>query len=126
MGVEVSLPTEITIQGVSRPLTWQHGELGHLARVHFTNHYGVSIAFGTGFVSNGVDTYEVAVIWGTERTWHVTFGTPITTGTLGGLQWEHVANVASLVEAIPASNVINVADWERSQRSGEEGDVEWY
>ncbi len=100
---------------VATDLEWKRGSLGDLARVHFPNGYGVSIAFGTGFKSNGVDTYEVAVIWGTERTWHVTFGTPITDGTLGGVSWQGVALIASQVEALPACPC-DIFDWERKER----------
>lgn len=32
------------------------------AVMNFDNHYGVSVIFGTAFYSNGIDTYELAVL----------------------------------------------------------------
>lgn len=82
-------------------VTWQAGALGEIARVHFPNQYGISILKGTHFKSNGIDTYEVAVLWGTPWQWHLTFGTSITDSTLGHLSWEHVCAVAERVSALP-------------------------
>ena len=39
-------------------------EEGQHAKVMFENGYGVSVVFGILFYSNGIDTYEVAVIKG--------------------------------------------------------------
>lgn len=37
-------------------------EFGEQAILYFDNGYGVSVLFGTGFYSNGKDTYEVGII----------------------------------------------------------------
>lgn len=39
-------------------------EEGQHAKIMFENGYGVSVVFGDKFYSNGIDTYEVAVIKG--------------------------------------------------------------
>lgn len=39
-------------------------EEGQHAKIMFENGYGVSVVFGDVFYSNGIDTYEVAIIKG--------------------------------------------------------------
>lgn len=39
-------------------------EEGQHAKIMFENGYGVSVVFGDKFYSNGIDTYEVAIIKG--------------------------------------------------------------
>lgn len=96
-------------------LQWTVGTLGEIARVHFPNQFGISIVKGTHFKSNGIDTYEVAVLWGTPTLWHLTFGTPITDGTIGYLTWEHVCKIADLVAALP-KGFEDAQKWEQKER----------
>lgn len=51
------------------------------ALYHFENNYGVSVVFGSCFYSNGIDTYEVAILYKDE----LTYNTGITNGVLGHL-----------------------------------------
>lgn len=55
------------------------------AIMFFPNGYGVSVLFGKQFYSNGIDTYELAVLKGDEREYNLTYKTPITRDVLGNL-----------------------------------------
>ena len=39
-----------------------HPSGGEMAYIEFSNGYGVSVIFGSKFYSNGIDTYELAVM----------------------------------------------------------------
>ena len=62
-------------------LNWQEhpaGFGGTQAKIFYLNGYGVSIFLDSMFYSNGIDTYEVAILEGTEDDWEITYNTPIT------------------------------------------------
>lgn len=48
---------------------------GTIARMMFDNGYGVSVIFGDMFYSNGVDTYELAVV---DKNELLIYDTPVT------------------------------------------------
>ena len=50
-------PHAITKCGIEKYKDCKH------AVINFDNNYGVSVIFGTAFYSNGIDTYELAVLF---------------------------------------------------------------
>jgi hypothetical protein len=62
----------------------------------FKNGYGVSVLRGTLFYSNGVDTYEVAVL----KDGHITYHTKITNDVLGHLSKKEVTEVMKKVQEL--------------------------
>jgi len=86
-----------------RKLDWKHhpNDLGgKQAKLFFENGYGVSIVFGILFYSNGIDTYEVAVLKGDKDNWKITYNTPITDDVLGYLTMDEVQEVIDRVEKL--------------------------
>ena len=72
-------------------------ESGSLQAVmNFGNGYGVSVLLGEMFYSNGVDTYEVAVL----KDGHLCYDTPITDDVLPRLSEEEVTYVMHLVQML--------------------------
>lgn len=68
---------------------------GHTqAKMTFDNGYGVSVICGTMFYSNGVDTYEVAVL----KDEHVCSTTRITNDVLPRLSKEEVSEIMARVQ----------------------------
>lgn len=63
---------------------------------NFENNYGVSVIFGNCFYSNGIDTYEVAVLYKDE----LTYDTEITDDVLGYLSKEEVTEVMKKVQSL--------------------------
>lgn len=67
----------------------------------FDNNYGVSVLFGKAFYSNGIDSYELAVIqkYGTgEWDWNICYDTPITDDVLARISEEEVTKVMKQVQ----------------------------
>ncbi len=56
---------------------------GEHALIFFPNGYGASVILGSKFYSNGVDTYELAVIRGKESDWSIDYTTHITNDVEG-------------------------------------------
>jgi len=54
--------------------------LGEHAKLDFDNGYGVSVVFGELFHSNGVDTYELAVL----KDGHLDYDNPVADGDVRG------------------------------------------
>lgn len=84
-----------------KELNWQphpYAVGGKHAKIFFENGYGVSILFGDMFYSNGVNTYEVAIIKGNEDDWDFAFDTPIADDVLGYLSMNEVQEVIKRVE----------------------------
>ena len=68
--------------------------LGQQARMNFDNNYGVSVIIGDMYYSNGVDTYELAVIYEND----ITYNTDITDDVLGCLSEDEVTEVMIKVQ----------------------------
>ena len=64
-----------------------HG--GKYAILNFDNGYGVGVLFGENYHSNGIDTYELAVL----KYGLICYDTEITNDVLGYLTKEEVTNV---------------------------------
>lgn len=74
---------------------------GKQATLFFPNGYGVSVVFGTLFYSNGVDTYEMAVLRGNENDYRLTYETPITDDVLGRRTAEEITKAMKEVQKLP-------------------------
>lgn len=66
------------------------------ARETFENGYGVSVIFGNCFCSNGIDTYELAVLYNGS----ITYNTCITNDVLGYISKEKVTEVMIQVASL--------------------------
>ena len=64
------------------------------AVMEFENGYGVSVVFGDQFCSNGIDTYEVAII----KDNHVCFDTPLTDNVLAYKNEDEVTEIMRKVQ----------------------------
>ena len=64
------------------------------ARMDFDNGYGISVLFGRHFYSNGIDTYEVAVIKGGT----LCYDTNITDDVLGEQTKEMVTSIMAQIQ----------------------------
>lgn len=71
-------------------------ENGDQAIIHFDNGYGVSVLVGNEFYSNGIDTYEVAIL----KDGNITYETPITNDVLGYLSKKEVTKVMKQVQQL--------------------------
>jgi hypothetical protein len=75
---------------------------GTIAKIFYPNGYGASVILGSAFYSNGIDTYELAVLKGTSTDWDLTYDTPITDDVLGRLSELDVLNTLKLIEELPS------------------------
>jgi hypothetical protein len=66
------------------------------AVLNFNNSYGVSVVFGSCFYSNGIDTYEVSVLYNGN----ITYDTEITNDVIGNLSEEQVSEIMIKVQCI--------------------------
>lgn len=76
---------------------------GRQAILFFKNGYGVSVVCGSreyGFYSNGVDTYEIAIIKGTKKKFKIVTDTPITDDVIGFATAERVTKVMEEVQKL--------------------------
>lgn len=62
----------------------------------FDNGYGVSVLIGRCFYSNGIDTYEVAVM----KDGRICYSTPITDDVIGRLTDEQVSDVMKQIQEL--------------------------
>lgn len=67
------------------------------ASIYFSNGYGASILFGSMFYSDGIDTYELAVLDPNG----LTYSTPITDDVLGYITKDEVTSALQQIEALP-------------------------
>jgi hypothetical protein len=74
---------------------------GNHALIWFSNGYGASVICGSVFYSNGVDTYEIAVLRGNSETWDIDYTTPITSDVLGHLSAREITSTLTLIEELP-------------------------
>ena len=63
---------------------------------NFENGYGVSVLFGNCFYSNGIDTYEVAVLFGES----ITYDTEITDDVMRYLSEDEVSEIMAKVQLL--------------------------
>lgn len=73
--------------------TDHHDESTQIAMLFFENNYGVSVLFGEHAYSNGVDTYEVAILRGNASSFEIANDTFITNDVLGHLNSDEVDDV---------------------------------
>ena len=66
------------------------------AVMEFENGYSVSVIFGEQFCSNGIDTYEVAII----KDNHVCFDTPLTDNVLAYQTEDEVTEIMRKVQEL--------------------------
>ena len=66
------------------------------AVMNFKNGYGVSVLIGDRFCSNGIDTYELAVLFDGK----ITYNTPITDYVLCGLTKSEVTEAMKKVQEL--------------------------
>jgi hypothetical protein len=71
-----------------------HSISGIQATMNFDNKYGVSVVCGSMFYSNGIDTYELGVLYEGS----LTYNTYITDDVLGGLSSNEVTNIMVKVQ----------------------------
>lgn len=73
-----------------------HSIGGEQAIIKFNNGYGASVVFGSNFYSNGLDTYELAVLYKCS----ITYNTDITDDVLGYITEDEVTEVLKKIEAL--------------------------
>lgn len=66
------------------------------ATYNFENGYGISVIFGKCFYSNGIDTYECAVLFNGE----ITYNTEITSDVKGHLSEEEVSEMMCKIQSL--------------------------
>ena len=64
------------------------------ARIDFENRYGVSVIIGKGLYSNGINTYELAIIYDNK----ICYDTPITNDVMGYLTEDEISNIMKQVQ----------------------------
>ncbi len=69
---------------------------GTAAKMNFENGFGVSVIFGTEWYSNGIDTYEVAVLYNGS----LTYNTHITDTVIGYISQDEVTEVMRKVQEL--------------------------
>lgn len=63
---------------------------------YFDNEYGISVLFGGCFYSNGIDTYEVVVLFNNQ----ITYNTDITHDVMGYLSANEVTEVMEKIQLL--------------------------
>lgn len=71
-----------------------HSICGTQARINFDNDYGVSVVCGIMFYSNGISTYELAILYKDQ----ITYNTDITNDVLGHLDENEVTGIMIKVQ----------------------------
>lgn len=72
--------------------------LGQQATLFFKNGYGVSVVFGEMFYSNGIDTYELAVLIGNESNYDLHYENKVSNGdVVGYLEKEELMKLVNKV-----------------------------
>lgn len=69
---------------------------GTHAIINFNNGYGVSVVCGEWFYSNGVDTYELAILYNGR----ITYDTGITDDVMGYLSSYEVTDIMKKVQEL--------------------------
>lgn len=66
------------------------------ATLNFDNGYGVSVLFGKRFYSDGVDTFELAVL----KNGKLCYDTPITSDVVGYIKSDKVTELMKLIQKL--------------------------
>lgn len=66
------------------------------AVLEFDNGYGISVLIGRCFYSNGIDTYEIAVM----KDGGIYYSTPITDDVIGRLKADQVSEVMKQIQEL--------------------------
>lgn len=83
-----------------RELLFEEDITNEQALMFFPNGYGVSVLLGKKFYSNGIDTYELAVMIGNEEEYDLCYNTPITNDVLGYLTAEEVTEIMRKIQEL--------------------------
>lgn len=70
---------------------------GTIAHLFFDNGHGISVVCGSWFYSNGVDTYEAAVL---DKEGDIDYSTPITSDVLPYLTKDEVTEVMKQIQEL--------------------------
>ena len=78
---------------------------GLQGKIFFDNRYGVSVVrfkIGERYSSytNNEDEWELAVLFGNEKEWELTYNTPITNDVIGWLSSEDVTEIMKKVQGL--------------------------
>lgn len=82
------------------PDTYAWMSTSQQAHIAFSNGYGASILLGSMFYSNGIDTYELAVV----HDGGITYDTPITSDVLGYLTQSELMDYLQQIENLPTKD----------------------
>lgn len=74
-----------------------HPLSGIMAHLFFDNGHGISVVCGSLFYSNGVDTYEAAVL---DKEGNIDYSTPITSDVLPYLTKDEVTEVMKQIQEL--------------------------
>ncbi len=77
--------------------------MGKQAKIFFDNNYGASVVFGSFYYSNGIDTYELAVLTGNRKVSGITYDTEITDDVLGYLSETQVTKALKQIQQLNQS-----------------------
>lgn len=67
-----------------------------MAHMEFENGYGVSVIFGNAFYSNGIDSYELAVL----KDGQICYDTEITNNVIGGIKKEEITEIMKKIQML--------------------------
>lgn len=74
---------------------------GKQAKIFFDNGYGASVVGGgRGLYGNGISTFELAVIKGTESKWGISYDTNITQDVMSYLSIEDIDETLKLIQQL--------------------------
>lgn len=84
------LPHSLSEQGLSRHSNAKQAEM------EFENGYGISVIFGSCFYSNGIDTYEIAVLYNGS----ITYSSGIADDVVGYLTARQVTSYMKKIQKL--------------------------
>lgn len=83
------------LQFIDHPIA-RHYKGAKYATMNFDNEYGVSVIFGECFYSNGIDTYELAVLYKGG----ITYNTEITDDVIGYISENEVTEIMIKIQKL--------------------------
>lgn len=92
-----------------RNKSWEEDITSQQAVMFFSNGYGVSVLLGRRFYSNGVNTYELAVLRGNEDMYKLDYTTHVTDDVLGYITEDEVTQAMLEVQQLDTPNKKNNA-----------------
>ena len=90
-------PEEYAILEESSPRVFAELRDAQYAHVAFPNGYGASVLFGSLYYSNGIDTYELAIL----DPHGVSYDTHITSDVIGHISKDEVTHILQQIEDLP-------------------------